>query len=770
MATTGQAQSRFDAVALRIALSGVGFAALSVQTLLLRELMVAWRGNEMSFGLTLSVWLGLTGIGGLAYGVRARRRPSTRVSLSRSLALLGALAPVTLVVARFARLASGLPAGELVGLSPLLLSALASLAPFTVLGGFTFATGVSVLGRARGDGTRAAAEVYVLEALGAVAAGVLLSFVLLGRWDPVRIASLAMLVCCGSAAALRFTAGGRIAPPVSALALAAMAAVGIGPPGAAVGNATVATEWRDLGFVSQANSVYGLIVATQSGSQRSIYESGVLVASSPDRLAAEEAVHLTMLQHPDPRSVLLLGGGLGGPLAEILKHPSVEAVDYVELDPDLVREARLRFGEDMAAGLSDPRVRVHFADARFFVKRAPPAYDVVIVNVPDPTTAQLNRFYTREFFTELRAILNPGGIAGTSVSSAENYVSNELADVLACVRATLLEAFDDVLLLPGDPCHLVASPDPGRLTRDPKILVRRVADRALDVVYIRDYYLFDRLSADRGRALDDAVARGAPRINADLSPACYYMSLVLWDRQLSGAPALLSAIPRFLTVPNACLAAVLVVVLVAAARVSRSGSRGALRLAVVTAVLVVGATEIGLEIASLMAFQSLYGYVYGRLALIVAAFMAGLALGGLAGRRASARGLGVGTLALLQLGIALMPLLLARAIAAVSALPPRGLLAWSSLFPLLVVGSAVLAGAQFPLAAGLYAAGREEAGAVAGRLYGADLVGSALGATLTAVFLLPVLGLAGAMNVLAILNAGVLAALILPAVRTGPSA
>lgn len=765
------APARAAVAALRAALFMVGFTALAVQTLLLRELMVAWRGNEMSFALTLSAWLALTGVGGLAYGSPARRRRFSSASFAGALVVLGGLAPTTLLLARAARVASGLPAGELAGLPPLILSAVASLAPFTVLAGFIFANGVSLLAEHKTDRGAAVGEVYVLEAAGAVAAGILLSFVLLGRWAPARIAFLAMSLNCALAFAVhrasrRAAARGRTVPAV-ALLLSVGAAICSGPPGAALEDVSVAAQWRDLGFRSQANSLYGLIVTTQYGSQRAVYQSGVLVASAPDRLVAEETVHLTMLQHAEPKRVLLLGGGLGGSVAEILKHPSVESLDYVELDPYLVREARRRYGDEMVAGLSDERVETHFADARFFVKRADPGYDVVIVSVPDPTTAQLNRFYTLEFFRELRAILAPGGLVGASVSSAENYISDELAAVLECVRTTMLGAFETVLLIPGDPCHFVASSAGVALTRDAETLSARIEARSLDVLYVRDYYLFDRLSDERAGALDSAVARVDSPPNTDLSPSCYYMGLILWSRQLEGVSSALDSAPRFVTLSNAAVLALAVVALVAVARARRRGRSAALRAAVITAVFVVGGTEISLEVASIMAFQSFYGYVYGRIALIVAAFMAGLAIGGLAGARAAARGAGLGALALLQLGMALVPVAFAWAIARIGGLPPDALAAWSLFFPVLVVGSAILAGAQFPLAARLYGGRSDEPGMTAGRLYGADLAGAALGATLAAVFLLPILGLVDAMIALSILNLGVLAAFAVPALSAG---
>jgi len=766
------------ALPLRLGLALTGFTALVVQVLLLRELMVAWRGNEMSFGVTLSVWLGLTGLGGIAFGARRRRREITRATLAAWLLAVGALAPIALLTARFARQALGVHPGEIVGIGPLVLAAMASLAPFALAAGFLFAVAVAAVARERRTTDRAIGHVYVLEAVGAVAGGVAMSFLLLPRWDPVRIACLATAADAIGVLAILSTlpaVRGAVRRPrtlvASALAVLACALVLTGPPGAALEHWTVRLQWRGLGFRSQTNSIYGRIVTAASGTQKSVYESGVLVASAPDRLAAEEAVHIPMLEHPAPSRVLLLGGGLGGAVLEILKHPTVEAVDYVELDPRLPVAAREAFGDDLVAGLEDPRVALHFADARFYVKRARHRYDVIIVNVPDPTTAQLNRFYTVEFLREASSILTPGGVVGLTLRSAENYVGAELADVLACVRNSIAEAFPTVTVIPGDPTHFIAGGTEGFVTRDPGTLSNRIVERNLDTVYLRDYYLVDRLSALRVEATDQAIARSGAPANSDLTPSGYHLSLVVWNRELSGLAGVLSAAPSYLTLRNAVLVAFLIVAVLGGPALSARRARGAFRRNVLAAIFVVGATEISIEIAALLAFQSLYGYVYHRMAIIVAAFMAGLAAGGALGGRAARAGAGERSFALLQAGIAVVPILLGLAIVAIAGLPPDRLEVWASSFPLIVVASALLAGMQFPLAGKLYLRGGSYApgagdgrdpGVIGGRLYGADLLGSAAGATAAGVLVLPIMGIVGAMLALFIVNVAVLVCLVIP--------
>ena len=749
------------------ALASTGAITLTVQVLLLRELMTAWRGNEMSFGIAMTIWLVTGGIGSAGYGLVSRRIAPTRTNLAAGLMALGVLAPLALFATRALRGAMGLTAGEVSGFAPLVIASLVSLAPFTVVAGVMFALSTSLVHRESGGRRNAAGEVYLVEAIGAAAAGLIVSFVLLPRACPVSIAllvtvlsscvSLWLLLSSPSASAR----GRSVGMLTAGVILAVASAVLLSPAAVRLDDASVGAQWRDVGFVSQTNSIYGRIVAAGIGSQKSIYESGVLAASAPDRLSAEETVHLPMLLHPAPSRVLLLGGGLGGAVAEILKHPDVTVVDYVELDPELIPAARRAFGEAMTEGLGDPRVEVHFADARFFVKRARTPYDVVVVGIPDPTTAQLNRFYTAEFQQEVNSILSDDGVLGFSVQSAENYIGAELAAFLACLRATTESVFPAVVLYPGDPCHIMASRSGAAFTRDARVLGERVGERGLDVVYVRDYYLSDRLSAERVASFDSALDGVESRVNTDLSPAAYYLSMVLWNRQFAGAPRVLLAAPRFVTEKNFILLGLVLIALLAAPSLLSRRSNHSRSRVVVAAVLLVGATEMSLELTALLAFQSIYGYVYHQLALIVAAFMAGLALGGWLGTKAAARGAAARSFVTLQLFIAAVPLALGATLMRIAALPPEGLRAWAAFFPLIVVGAALLAGLQFPLAAKLVSRGRPDIGAVGGRLYAADLLGAAVGAAATTIFLLPILGTLGTMRALAIVNAALFVSLAL---------
>ena len=97
--------------------------------------------------------------------------------------------------------------------------------------------------------------------------------------------------------------------------------------------------WQGYNLVESRDSIYGNIAVTARGTQFSFFENGLLLATTEDYLVAEETAHYPLLQHPQPKRVLLIGGGINGTVREILNHP-VERVDYVELDPAIIDTAR----------------------------------------------------------------------------------------------------------------------------------------------------------------------------------------------------------------------------------------------------------------------------------------------------------------------------------------------------------------------------------------------------------------------------------------------
>jgi len=172
-------------------------------------------------------------------------------------------------------------------------------------------------------------------------------------------------------------------------------------------------------IVYTKDTPYQRIVITRGRAGFQLFLNGNLQFSSTDEYRYHEAlVHPAMLSSNNPKRVLVLGGGDGLALREILKYPSVERVTLVDLDPDMTKLSN-RFPPLAAlnkGSFNDPRVQVINEDAFIWVEQTnEPAYDAAIVDFPDPNTFALGKLYTTRFYKLLRSRLSAN--AAVSVQS-----------------------------------------------------------------------------------------------------------------------------------------------------------------------------------------------------------------------------------------------------------------------------------------------------------------------------------------------------------------
>ncbi len=721
----------------------LGLTSVTAQILLMRELVVVFYGNELSLGIMLGSWLFWVGIGSLAAG---KLLPRLAVfGKTNTLALLqaglGILCVITLLGVRLlpALLQRG-TAGEIVGYLPIAVSSFLLLAPVCLLAGFLFAA----FCHSWDDGGAASiTSVYLFEGLGAATGGILFSFLLVRYFEPVHVALLLLIINLAAAASLLAL---RRAPAlltgafsVLALALAALAPLKLGPQ---LTQQSLRWLWRGLHIVDSRDSAYGNVAFIEDGEQKSLYENGLLMFSYPDRLAAEESVHFALLSHPVPKRVLLIGGGAGGSLGEVLKHP-VEHVDYLELDPLIITMVRAHFPAEARKALSDARVSVHNIDGRLFLSQTSRRYDVILIDLPDPYTAQLNRFYTLEFFRLCKQRLAVGGILSFRISSSEDYFSPELRQFLGCINTTLRAVFPDVAVVPGDTNIFLASSSPRQLTVDADWFIERLAQRGIKdkLLFIREYYLPFRLSQERLQTLSAALSVTGAEVNTDLTPVCFYYDAVLWSKQFKDySSRILSTLSRIS--PGAVFAGVgflvAIGVLFAAFSPRKWGPRSLL-----FAVGATGFTQITVEVVALLGFQVMQGYVYQKIALIVAACMLGLSLGSaIMGRKLASSGATPLMLLVIQALVFLCPLLLLAALLLMSGGKNEFLNASQAdvIFPLMALLTGIVGGMQFPLANALWLQEMPGVARAAGLTYGTDLFGSCLGALFVTTILIPLYG------------------------------
>ncbi len=142
---------------------------------------------------------------------------------------------------------------------------------------------------------------------------------------------------------------------------------------------------------------------------RTLRLDGHFMTSEREEFFYHEAlVHPAALAHPGPRTALIVGGGDGGALEELLKHPSLEQISLVELDAGVIEVARTHLAQIHHGAFDDPRVSVHIRDGEAFVRESHDSYDLILLDLTDPETPA-GPLYTPVFFKACQRILAPGG-------------------------------------------------------------------------------------------------------------------------------------------------------------------------------------------------------------------------------------------------------------------------------------------------------------------------------------------------------------------------
>jgi len=736
--------------AIRAALTLIGFSAVIGQIVLMRELIVVFNGNEISLGIMLATWLFWTAAGSslsnrFALGANQARRAVAALECLLGLSLLP-----TIWAVRASRTFFQTVPGELVGPVPMLLASLACLSLFCLVAGALFVVATRMYEQECGVSARVAtSSAYLLEATGSAFGGILASIVLLRFLGSFQIAIVVVVLNLCMAAVLLFRMSRKqLAAVAAAAALFAVVLLLYVAP--SLDRSAQARLWRGFHLVGSRDSIYGNLAVIETGNIRSIYDNGVILANAPDENAAEEAVHYALLEHPAPKQILMISGGVNGSIAQALKYPTVERIDYVELDPALIDMARQYFPAQIAPALSDPRVHVHYADGRYFLrnylKTASGTFDEIILNVPDPQTAQLNRFYTAEFFRSARDHLAPGGLLALQLRSSEDYISPDLAEFLRCIHHTLREVFPFVVALPGETIHFFAATRHDVLTDNPQTLIRRLQERNLKTQYVREYFIPFRMMPDRMEQVGEQLRPLASTpVNRDFEPIAYYFDVVLWSSQFKLGYSRWFRAAAHIAFSRVIDAVLVITWFVAVLLALVPNCEKRVRSAAAYCMAATGFTLMALQIFLLLAFQSIYGYVYHQLAILIAMGMAGIALGSWLGIRrvSSSDRPSYRTIATNQFLLALSGPVLIFVISLLSRL--SGVAAtWFAaqfVFPALAALCGMVGGYQFPIATEIYLCDNDRNGrSRLGTLYAIDLLGGCAGALLLSSYLIPVFG------------------------------
>jgi len=730
-----------------LAILVMGFSGLVAEILLLREFLIVFSGNELSIGVILANWLILEAFGSFFLGrmiekVKNKLETFTLTTLLFSVSLL-----IAIYLIRILKGMMGVSIGESISLLPMFYSSFLILLPVSVLHGalFTFSTHIYSMFSTQDESP--AGRVYAYETLGMVIGGIACTYLLIPYLDSFQASSgLAVLnsgVCLAILAPQWKT--GRY--PKMVLTISSVFTVLFLVLASQAHNLhtySISAQWRNLNIVHYQNSQYGNICVIENEGQYVFFQDGIpdIITPIPDIPFVEQFVHLPLLAHPDPKRLLILSGGAGGVINEALKHPSIETIEYAELDPliiDLIRQFPTPLTE---SELNDRRVEIRHIDGRLLLRTTRGKYDLIFVGVTEPSNLQTNRFYTEEFFSLARERLNEGGILVVGLSGSLSYATEELTNLNSSIFHTSRRVFPYIRVIPGYGTNLFLLSDSQEvLALDKTLLVERLDQRDIKTEVMIPWHIEQTLHHGWHGWFHSYIEGSSQRINSDFYPIGVFYSVSHWNALFAPSIRWLFRQLERLSLRTNVLIFVIILLFYFIVP-SRRSFRGGIPLAIFTT----GFAGMIFDLMLIFTFQSIYGHVFSWIGLLVASFMAGAACGAMLIAVAIDR---IKNCYKFFARIELAIICFAMGCLLIVFIPNAYLggsdafFLFRSLFLVLSFISGLLIASQFPLANKLYLRDDTSLTQTAGTLYSADLLGGWFGGVLGAVVLLPVLGLVG---------------------------
>lgn len=734
-----------------IAIVVMGFSGLVAEILLLRELLIVFSGNELSVGVILANWLILEACGCFFLGRTVEKSKNklvtfTLITILFSLSLFVAVFPI-----RFLKNILGVSIGERIGLLPIFYSSFLILLPVSILHGALFTFSCRIYSILSGRETSAAGTVYVYETVGTLLGGIASTFLFVRYFNTFQITSLVVVVnmVAGLVLLAPYWKTGLFQKGLLALLSVLVLFSGsllIAGWADSLHRFTIRRQWKNLNVVHYENSQYGNICVVENEGQYIYFLDGIpgIITPVPDIPSVEEFVHIPLLAHPQPQRILMVSGGVGGTIHEALKHPSIESITYVELDPLLLSLLREFPTSLTGSELTDERVKIHHGDGRLLLKTTPNTYDVIFIGITEPSNLQANRFFTQEFFSLAEKRLNEGGILVLGAPGSLTLLNEELKDLNSTIFHTLNRVFSHIRVIPGDGRNVFLSSDSLQVTAlDKQKIIERLNRRDITTETTVPRHIENKLHRGWQDWFNDFIEEGTRNINYDFKPLGVFYSISYWNALF--APSFGLVFKQFERI-NIWSVLVVILLFLIFYLLLHSRHKRAFPSGVPLSITTTGFAGMIFDLVVIFAFQSLYGYVFSWMGVLVASFMAGAACGAIVISKALERIRDSVKLFLrIEQAIVCFSLVLPFIFLAGKniAAGPVALEYLKILFLVIPFVCGFETGSQFPLGNTLYLKHNPDVSSTAGLLYASDLIGGWTGGIIGGVILLPVLGLVG---------------------------
>jgi len=627
-----------------------GGIAINTQSLFIREFLAIFLGSELNIGLLFCFWFFSIVLGAWLAGLLLQRSKFLIDYYSIILSLMSIISICQLALIRLSRIIFNIGIGQYAPFEKTAIISFCIVFPFSFLVGFNFPIAsqkwIEEINKSINiHPAKIIGNVYLYEALGSVIAGCLLAFLLISKLTNFQIVFIWAFVVSLSSSLLLIAE--RLNFPdvknrkiiLSSLILLLIASCLFCGFYKKIDYYSAKKRWistaGDVKFIKSIDTKYQNFSIGKRENILIIYSNGEFLGNFPDYYQGAYEANLSMIQNPFAKDLLILGFGAENLLPEILKYP-IRAIDYVVIDPEYIKIIKQYFPTELSNLLNNPKIKIFIEDGIYYLNHCKKKYDIIIIKQPDPINANINRYYTFEFYAKVKKIMKKDSFLITSSASSINYFSEEALNYVNSLFYTLKSIFSYVTAAPGERALFFATNDNSSLTLNYKTLSQRYEKLNIKSKHFSKYHFQFLLEPERvswiTNLLNNKNKEGI--INKNEKPSSFYLNLILWQkyssRQLSSFLDKIQKINLFflLLIP---ISAMLFFRTIAPLIIRNK--KKIKRFDILFGIFSIGFTGISLELLLLYAFQSHYGYLYQIISLLIALFMIGLVFGSYLGNK-----------------------------------------------------------------------------------------------------------------------------------------
>ncbi|MBL7053646.1 hypothetical protein ISS06_00375 [Patescibacteria group bacterium] len=716
----------------------LGISSIITQSIIIREAISTFYGNEFFIGIILAAWLGWIAFGSGFFKKYLNKSKQDLYSLVKIHFWIGWLFLLEIFLIRIVKLYLGL-AGEIPNLIHSFVFAFIIPAPLCITLGLWWTIASKIISKLFNQNKiKEINKAYFLEIIGFIIGGFLFSFWFI-RFNEFFVALILLVINLSMILLLVHKK-----PPYflikifTSILIIILIFLSFSPYLKQLNTATQSLRFKNQELLATSNSYYGNIAVTKIDSQHNFYLNNKLIYSDKEALFYESFIHLSLLHHSSPKKILLIGNNLSQALEETLKH-NPDQVYYVEPDKQKLNIFKKYISKQARQALKNDKVKIINKDAFYFLNKTNEQFDFIIINIPNPSTAHTNRFYTQEFIQITHKKLANSGIIATHMSSSLSSMTGNLANLNASLYKTLKQVFPRVSVL-ADESNLFLGHKNPYTGISSKILSSRISQRNINTKFINKDYIKYRMTNPRSVKMIELFDENKQAAtNKMFKPIAYFYQNLFWlDHFYLNFSKLLKTLSSYFWEIFAML------LLTISLYLSKSKQQLLKKLPIIS-IIIGGFCLMALEIITIFTYQSIIGHIYLRISLLISVFFIGMALGIFYGQSKK----DFNDLIKMHLILIIFPIIL---IGILPLLINISHVLSEIIILIILLMTGFIGAAIFPISNNIFLLSQTNLDNKTGTIYSADLIGSMLGCLLPSLILIPIFGIINSLAFISIIN------------------